>query len=108
MSKLKWEDIQRARATLQLPEQASLKEIKKAYHSLSLLYHPDMLDKQGSDQNKTNKEKMYKITAAYELLVRYCENYRFPLIPDKKSIYDATDWWMDRFGHDPLWGKEKK
>ena len=39
--------------------------------------------------------------------MRYCDSYRFPLVPPEGHIYDAEDWWMDRFGQDPLWGRRR-
>jgi DnaJ-class molecular chaperone len=39
---------------------------------------------------------------------RMCKKYRFPLKPDKDTLYDPEDWWMNRFGDDPLWGRKKR
>ncbi len=46
---------------------------------------------------------MYRITAAYELLMRYVAEYRYPLTPAEAD--EPEDWWMDRFGQDSVWGK---
>ena len=103
MTRKEWQAIVRARKILGLGDKASLAEIKKAYHRLSKKYHPDT--QQGRDG--TDREMMYKLTEAYNLLMRYCDSYRFPLVPPEGHIYDAEDWWMDRFGQDPLWGRRR-
>ncbi len=53
-----------------------------------------------------------QITAAYELLMRYCTEYRFPLRregagTEELDIYDPEDWWQARFGQDPMWSGRK-
>jgi hypothetical protein len=37
----------------------------------------------------------------------YCEQFRIPLVPSDGESIDPEDWWMDRFGRDPLWGKKE-
>ncbi len=103
MNRKQWQAIEQARDLLLLGDHATLGEIKRAYHQLSKEHHPDIV---GGDEDK--EEVMYRLTAAYELLMNYCREYRFPLAPDENSIYDAEDWWLDRFGQDPLWGKSKR
>jgi len=103
MNRKEWQAIEQARDLLKLGDKATLGEIKRAYHELSREHHPDIA---GEEQD--NHEMMSRITSSYELLTRYCSEYRFPLAPDENSIYDAEDWWMDRFGQDPLWGKSKR
>ena len=102
MTKKDWEKIVAARDLLGLEEKATLTEIKAAYRRMSKRHHPDLA--------KANRETgkaavaMHEITAAYQVLLAYCRNYRFPLVMQKETL-DAEDWWMDRFGQDPLWGK---
>ena len=103
MNRKEWEAIDRARDLLKLGDRATSGEMKRAYHRMCKKYHPDRTD--GSEQDS---EIMYRITDAYELLMRYTEEYRFPLTPGDGDIYDAEDWWMDRFGQDPLWGRHKR
>ena len=104
MTRKEWEAVNQARQALGLGKEATLAEIKKSYHRLSRRYHPDTRDENGTG----DQDRMYELTAAYELLMRYCDMYRFPLVPPEDHVYDAEDWWMDRFGQDPLWGKGKK
>lgn len=61
-----FELVDRARETLQLPEEASLFDIKQTYRRLALLRHPDKL---GSE------EEMKRLAQAYEILENYCQNY---------------------------------
>lgn len=103
MNRKEWEGIDRARQLLQLGDRATLGEIKRAYHRLCKRHHPDIQNDGGESDNT-----IYRLTEAYELLMRYCNEYRFPLRTDEVDIYDAEEWWMDRFGQDPLWGGKRK
>ncbi|MDD5255367.1 MAG: DnaJ domain-containing protein, partial [Candidatus Omnitrophica bacterium] len=66
--------IDEARKLLGLKEDASLEEIKDAYQSLSLRYHPD---KCREENKKRCEEEFKRITAAKDVLLSYCANYRF-------------------------------
>jgi len=99
-----WQGVEQARELLGLGDRATLGEIKRAYHRLCKKYHPDT----AGQPDQETEEIMYRITAAYELLMRYVRDYRFPLRPGEHDIYDAEDWWMDRFGQDPLWSRRRK
>lgn len=103
MNRKEWQAIERAGKLLGLGDRATLGEIKRAYRRLSKQHHPDTA---GEDRG-TEDDMMYHLTAAYNLLMRYCNEYRFPLSRPEGDIYDAEDWWMDRFGNDPLWSKRK-
>lgn len=98
MKKDDWQEIEWARLRLGLAERATLKEIKKAYRSQAKGNHPDIAE--GGDRNA-----MREINRAYQLLLDYCSSYRYPLAKNLKEEMDDEDWWMDRFGQDPLWGK---
>jgi len=107
MTSKRWQAIEKARMTLQLGEEATLAEIKQAYRSLSKRFHPD----HAAGDPEKNQEQMYKITAAYELLMQYCKDYRFPLTSANQpgdDPYDPEDWWMERFGEGSLWGGKVK
>jgi DnaJ-class molecular chaperone len=67
-------EIEEARKLLGLGEEATLREIKKAYRILAQRHHPD---KQGSAAGKTTEETMKKINWAYKLLMDYCDNYKY-------------------------------
>lgn len=103
MTSRKKHEIDKARKLLGLGDRATLGEIKRAYYSLCKKYHPDASGP-GKEKDET---MMYRLTEAYDILMRYCEQYRFPLQPEDADIYDAEEWWMDRFGQDPLWSRRK-
>lgn len=85
--------IAEAADILHLGEWASLGEIRRAYHRLSKLYHPDSAQAGNSDP-----EKMHQLTIAYETLVAYCQEYRVPLRQDEGvDLYDPDEWWSNRF-----------
>lgn len=106
MNRQEWEAIEQAKSLLQLGERATLHEIKRSYRRLSKLHHPD------TATDGPSSEQMYRITAAYDLLMRYCNDYRFPLQREELESegldpYDPEDWWQARFGQDPLWSGKK-
>ena len=108
MNHKEWQAIEQAHELLQLGDRATLAEIKRAYHHQSKLHHPDTAQAAGGQGD----EQMYRITAAYELLLRYCSEYRFPLKREEVQgedldPYDPEDWWQARFGQDPLWSGKK-
>jgi len=102
MTRREWEALVAARDTLGLAERATLKEIKQAYRRLSKRHHPDVAGP------GTPGEAMIRVAEAYQLLLRYCAGYSFPLAPGEHERFEAEDWWMDRFGEDPLWSRREK
>lgn len=107
MTKGGWEKIIAAKKLLELEDRASLQDIKQAYRRLSKKHHPDLASKVKNTEAGEVLE-MHEITAAYQTLLKYCNNYRYPLVPDENEPLDGEDWWMERFGQDPLWGKGGK
>jgi len=70
----RFEDIDKMRKILGLGETATLAEIKEAYRSLSLKYHPDKC----ADDDKQRCEEMFKkINRANRILMSYCASYRY-------------------------------
>lgn len=105
MSRDKWQQIAKARNLLGLGDKATVQEIKQAYRRLSKAHHPDTADSAAADE----RVAMHEITAAYQTLLRHCEQYPIPLCREEsEQPLDGEDWWMDRFGQDPLWGKGGK
>ncbi len=97
------EETRKARETLGLPSHATLEEIKKAYRHKCQRWHPDTA--LGKAVEKHN-QKMQAINEAYLVLLAYCQNYRYCLEPKEET--NDEDWWMDRFGQDPLWSNKKE
>ena len=101
----KYQKITEARKLLKLPEHATMEEIKAQYHELLNKWHPDKC-RQDSDQCI---EMTKKLVAAYETIVSYCDHYSFSFAREEVAKYlSGQDWWMKRFGDDPLWGSGKK
>ncbi len=71
-------ELKEALKIFQLPERASLQEIKARHRLLVRRYHPDMGD-------QADPDKIRKINAAYRILMGYCSAYRFCLEPRRKN-----------------------
>ena len=66
--------VDEARRLLGLGEEATLKEIKDAYRTLSLKYHPDRCP----DEKRKECEEMFKkISNANEIIMSYCAGYKY-------------------------------
>ncbi|MEW6219248.1 MAG: J domain-containing protein [Thermodesulfobacteriota bacterium] len=102
MKDVDWRQLEAARQLLGLGERASLAEIRQAYRSRSKACHPDLAP---PDQAAAAHERMQALTAAYDTLRRYCADYRFRLVPAAGETMSDEDWWLDRFGQDPVWGR---
>jgi hypothetical protein len=50
-----------------------------------------------------------KIISAYQMIMDYCVHYQYSFSEDTVKKYQSPeDWWFERFGEDPLWGKSSK
>jgi len=101
--KTKRQRIISARDLLGLADSTTIAEVKKAYRDKAKEHHPDT-----ATPELPEKISMHKLTNAYEILLDYCQSYRIPLEPSDDDLTDDEDWWMDRFGNDPLWGKKRE
>ena len=100
-----YEEITEARKTLNLPEQASMEEIKSSYRRLLTKWHPDTC----SENKEICSEMTRKIVNSYRTLLAYCSQYKYSFSKEEVSKYlSAEEWWLNRFGDDPLWGKDRK
>lgn len=104
VSKRQWLKIEEAKELFGLGDRATLAEIKTVFRQLTKKYHPDL-----AGESEENRAKTQEITEAYQALLAYCEAYEFPLVMDESDLeVDDEDWWMNRFGQDPLWGPGRK
>jgi preprotein translocase subunit Sec63 len=98
----KYDEIIAARDLLGLPEKASLEEIKVIYRNLMRKWHPDTC----VEEKEKCKEMTQKIIAAYDIILKYCHQYKISFQDEEiKNYLSDEDWWFERFGSDPLWGK---
>ena len=103
MTQEEWQAIDEARQLLNLGERATMGEMKRAYRQMCKRHHPDVVGEESVDDAAIIR----KLTRSYDLLMRYCDQFRIPLVPEDGDKMDPEDWWMDRFGRDPLWGSKK-
>ncbi len=87
-----------ARDRLGLGESASINEIRRAYRRLVKEHHPDLA---GDEEAAA----MHALNDAYRLLLDFCNSYAVPLPPEDVEPQSDEEWWLNRFGNDPLWGK---
>jgi len=96
----KYQKIKQARIMLELPERATMEEIKFSYRTLIRKWHPDKCD---SSREKC-KEMTVKIISAYRIINEYCKKYKFSFAKEEVNNYlSAEEWWFERFGKTPLW-----
>ncbi len=101
----KYDKITEARKLLKLPEHASMQEIKAQYRELLSKWHPDKC----SEDSDQCIEMTRKLIAAFEIIAEYCNHYRYSFTQEEVAKYlSGQEWWMNRFGDDPLWGSGKK
>ncbi len=100
VSKRQWLKIEGAKELFGLGDRATLRQIKAGFRELIKKYHPDL-----AGEGEENRAKIQEVTEAYQALLSYCESYEFPLIMAESDLeVDDEDWWMNRFGQDPVWG----
>lgn len=105
MSELKYIKLIEAAEILGISSSVTLNQIKQKYRNLLKQWHPDKC----SDDPKTCKEMTAQINEAYTIILDYIENYRYSFKEEdikQHLTIDSSDWWFDRFGEDPLWGKQ--
>ena len=83
-----YEAVQRALEILGLPTHISWETIKSRYRYLASHKHPDT----GGDD-----EQMAQINAAYELLKKYVENFRFSFSEEEVDKQFPQDFHAKRF-----------
>ncbi len=100
------------RTTMTIPEaaemlgitgRASLNEIHARFRELVKEWHPDV----SQHDSELSHITFIRIKEAYDILVEYGLNYElsFQAADIRKSKdYDFQEFWMSRFGDDPIWG----
>jgi len=93
-----FEKIDKARKLLNLPEEASLEEIKKAYHKKAWELHPD---KKGGQKDDEFNRRMIQLNKAHRIIRDYIRKYRFSFREEEVKKHDPNRD-MRRFGEDWL------
>ncbi|MFW6308795.1 MAG: J domain-containing protein [bacterium] len=104
-NKLESEKIYQAAKILNLGEKASLDEIKNAYKNLMKKHHPDNYNK---EEKEKVREKVKKINKAYEIIMNYCDNYRYSFQKEQIAENLPIDQKLEenvfkQFKNDPHW-----
>jgi len=98
--------VPEAAGALGITGKASMNAIRARYRVLAKEWHPDV-----SDQKPDVAHEMFiRIREAYNILEDYCLNYEISFQPEDirtGTDYDSRKFWMDRFGDDPIWGRNK-
>jgi DnaJ like chaperone protein len=63
-----YKDVHAAYKILEIDENASITDIKKAYRKMAVQFHPDKVAHLGEEHQKAAKEKFQKVNEAYESL----------------------------------------
>ncbi|MBW2010709.1 MAG: J domain-containing protein [Deltaproteobacteria bacterium] len=96
-----YEKINWARTVLELPESATMGEIKEQQRKLVMKWHPDTCQ----EKKEFSEEMTGKINEAYKIIMTYCNNYAYSFSKEEIGKYlTDEEWWFKRFGGDPLWG----
>jgi DnaJ-class molecular chaperone len=96
-----YRELAEAKQILGLPDRATLEDIRGAYRSLLKRWHPDTC----AEARETCGEKTRQVVAAYRIISAYCEAYQYSFADeDLRRHLSDEEWWLDRFGQDPLWG----
>jgi len=99
----KYKKITEARKILQLPERATMKEIKSNYKKLLTKWHPDTCNEDKKKCNEITKQ----LISAYKTIINYCNKYKYSFSQEEiKNYLSEEEWWFDRFGNDPIWGND--
>jgi hypothetical protein len=92
-------DLQNALALFSLTPPVTLSRIRERHRELAMEHHPDR-------NNGADAENMSRINAAYELLYRYCTDFRFAFTEEEFLDQNPEERLRRQFATDPLWGKQ--
>ena len=97
-----YDRLSAARETLGLGEEATMDEIRHAFHAVIRRWHPD---KAGEKAGALHDEKSREILEAYKTILDYCKVYTISFSRETVNRYRPFEesWW-EQFGHDPMWG----
>jgi DnaJ-class molecular chaperone len=71
------------------------------YRKLMRHWHPDMC----KEAEQRCKEMTGRISEAYNIIIEYCNHYRFSFSREEvRENLSEEEWLRERFGKDPVWG----
>ncbi len=95
--------IPEAAEVLGISSRASLNGIHARFRELVKEWHPDVSQHDPDLSHIT----FIRIKEAYTILVEYGMNYELSFHAEDirtGTDYDSREFWMNRFGDDPIWG----
>ncbi len=95
--------VPEAAAVFGFTEGASLNAVHTRFRELAKEWHPDVSQHDPGFSHDT----FIRIKEAYGVLVDYCMNFEISFRNEeirKGAGYDSKEFWMSRFGDDPIWG----
>ncbi|MBN2035653.1 MAG: J domain-containing protein [Chitinispirillaceae bacterium] len=97
-----YDRLKAAREILGLTEEATMDEIRKAFHTRIRQWHPD---KAAESAKALHDEKSREILEAYRTVMEYCACYKISFSRETINRYRPFEeaWW-EQYGHDPMWG----
>ena len=99
----KYKQIKEAQKILQLDDTATLKEIKNRFYQLCHRWHPDKCKR----SEKKSNDMIRKIKKAYDIIMDYCNNYRYSFEDyELKKYITNEEFWEMRFGDDWLYSNK--
>jgi DnaJ-class molecular chaperone len=94
----KFDEITEARKILELPEKATLENIKENYRTLLYKWHPDKC----TEESELSTEMTRRIISAYKTITAYCNHYQFSFTQEEiEKTCSAKEWWFEQFGKYP-------
>jgi len=92
-----YQGLKNALTVFDLGERATRRQIKARHRQLVKAHHPD-------NNSAGDPQTMIRINAAYEILMSYCENYRFSFSEEEFLEQFPEERIKRQFGWDPVWG----
>ena len=90
-----FEQLDWARKQLELPEIASINQIKEKYRELSKKWHPDHCKDNPAECHRMQQ----RLNTAYDTLMNYCNSFQYSFMrEDVERFPTGEDFWWERFG----------
>jgi curved DNA-binding protein CbpA len=93
---MKFDELQKALKIFSITERVTLQEIKARHRDLVKQFHPD--------SGEGNTQAIREVNAAYEVIMAYCQNYRFSFNREEFLEQRPEERLRWQFADDPIWG----